>query len=302
MSRQSNFIPVDKLKIKCPVCNDHKWCCVTADLTAVKCRNPISRHLPSHNYVAKPTRVAITGTLYVLRDLSTVDNYRPEPIIYTPKQEEPEQDFSELAKTAYMRADRKKYAHSLGVTEESCSLLRVGLMNYYRKEQGMVDAWAIPLRNADMKVIGIRLEYCSDRVKWAVKGTKNGLIMFPDMQPCEEPLYSPEGCSDSLSLRDLGIKHIAGRPGNMTGLKYLVEYGKKCYRPLILIADRDAAGLAGCKHIAAGVGRVFKSIKIVTPPPGYKDLRAWYNSGKASLDKLMFLINNTEEYVVKTQP
>lgn len=298
MSRQSNFLPVDKNN-PCGCCGRTDWCMRSADNTAYICRRIVSKHL-QHNYVAKPTKKAIEGTLYVLRELSTVDNYKPNPIIYTPKQEEPEQDFSELAKTAFMRADRKRYALSLGVSEESCSLLRVGLTRYYRKDiQGYADAWTIPLRNADHKIIGIRLEYCSDRLKRGVKGSKNGLVMFPYMKPNPEPLFVPEGASDVLAGYDMGLRELAGKPGRLTGLKYLIDYGKKCYRPLIIISDRDEDGLEGAKYTAKNVAGVFKSIKIIMPPPGYKDLRAWYNSGKATYDRLMCIVNNTSEYKIK---
>lgn len=300
MTRQSNFIPVDKLGIKCGVCGRDSYCEALPDLTRFKCKRPEFKHLPDHNYVPVPKKSVYEGQVYVLRDLSTVDNYKPKPIIYVPKQEEEEQDFSELAKIAFMRADRKRYALSLGVSEESCSLLRVGLTSYYRKDiQCYADAWTIPMRNADKKIIGIRLEYCSDRIKRGVKGSRNGLIMFPYMKPCQEPLFVPEGASDVLAGHSMGLRELAGKPGRLAGLKYLIEYGKKCYRPLIIISDRDVDGLEGAKYTANGVGNIFKYVKIVMPPPGYKDLRAWYNSGKASLDKLMCIVNNTKEYKIK---
>ena len=48
---------------------------------------------------------------------------------------------------------------------------------------------------------------------------------------------------------------------------------------VVLMADRDPAGMDGARLLAADIRKRARVCTIITPPPGVKDLRAWMLSG-----------------------
>jgi hypothetical protein len=296
--RTSNFIPVDKLKILCPCCQRKQYCMATPDLSAVICRRPSNKHI-AHNYVPKETKKAIEGVLYVLRDeLSTLDTYHP-PLVYVPEPvEKPDADFTEYAKTAYGRTDRKSFASSLGVSVESCDSIRVGYTSYCYNNK-IASAYTIPMRNELLKIIGIRLRF-GDGQKRAIKGSSAGFVCRPTLTHSKDILFVCEGESDLLSALDMGIVDVVAKPGRLAADKYIIKYLKDgierigARRPIVLVSDNDRDGYEGALRSAKLYEGLCSWCKVIIPPA--KDLRAWYNSGKADKDKMHYLVNNTKPY------
>jgi len=46
-------------------------------------------------------------------------------------------------------------------------------------------------------------------------------------------------------------------------------------RPVVIVADRDAAGIRGARKLTDALLTNGSSVRIILPPPIYKDLRQW---------------------------
>jgi phage/plasmid primase-like uncharacterized protein len=106
------------------------------------------------------------------------------------------------------RLDR--FAAELGVSMNSLLRLSVGWSEDH-------DAWTFPMRNANGKVVGIRLRRPDGR-KVSVTGGHEGLFIprGRDLYP-GEPLLIAEGPTDTAALLDLNFMAI-GRPSCTGGV------------------------------------------------------------------------------------
>ena len=50
-------------------------------------------------------------------------------------------------------------------------------------------------------------------------------------------------------------------------------------RPAVVVADRDAPGEAGAELLASEIARDGGRVRILKPPPKYKDIRAFVSGG-----------------------
>ena len=48
-----------------------------------------------------------------------------------------------------------------------------------------------------------------------------------------------------------------------------------CGRPVVIVADRDAAGVRGARKLTDALLKNGSSVRIILPPLIYKDLRQW---------------------------
>jgi putative DNA primase/helicase len=98
------------------------------------------------------------------------------------------------------------------------------------------------------------------------------------LPPSDFPVLIVEGATDALAALSLGFVAI-GRPscgasGGLLGRMPLAG------REVIIVGENDAgAGLKGMKETFAIVSKMTPGVKMVLPPEGIKDLRAWYNTG-----------------------
>lgn len=138
-------------------------------------------------------------------------------------------------------------------------------------------AWAFPMTNAASKVLGIRLRLPSGR-KIAVTGGREGLFIPADLPQGGELLIT-EGPTDCAALLDLGFAAV-GRPCCAGGVRLLVEL-VKARKPLdvVIVADADEPGQRGADALASVLVLYVPRLRIITPPNGIKDARAWKQAG-----------------------
>jgi phage/plasmid primase-like uncharacterized protein len=166
----------------------------------------------------------------------------------------------------------QRLARHLGLTANSLYRLGVGWAPKHR-------AWAFPMVDAAGNVFGIRLRG-QDGSKFAVKGGREGLFI-PDAGrvASASPLLVAEGPTDTAALLDLGFGNVVGRPSCTGGIKLLVELmGARRPQEVVVVADGDEPGLRGAANLAS-VLVLHAPVRVIQPPAGVKDVRAWLQAG-----------------------
>lgn len=168
-----------------------------------------------------------------------------------------------------------RLAVGLGISVASLNRLGIGWWIARR-------AWAFPMKNAASEVLGIRLRF-ADGKKLSVRGGHEGLFVPQGLGPSGELLIA-EGPSDTAALLDLGFPAV-GRPSCSGGIKLLVELVRELAVPnVVIVADGDEPGQHGAGNLATVLLPYATAVKIITPPAGIKDARAWKQSGATAAD------------------
>lgn len=170
-------------------------------------------------------------------------------------------------------AELADLADRLGVREASLHALDVA-----RNGNG----WLIPERDETGAITGQSRRFLDGR-KGFVRGGRRGLTLAWPMPPeCgtdeAEPVLIVEGMSDAAVGLDLGYYTI-GRPGADTSaaaLRSLVALMRGRHVAIIGENDVSGAGRRGAEKTALALLPTAASVKILFPPEGTKDLRAWY--------------------------
>ncbi|MFZ1933323.1 MAG: toprim domain-containing protein [Thermoguttaceae bacterium] len=256
----------------CPVCDKPDWCMYVGpedSPTAAICARTES---------AK--RCGEGGWLHVLRnDGPTWAPWRRSIQVAVRKMNAATAtDFTDLTTAAWAAAPPmavERLAGSLGVSVSSLNRLDIGWLGNRR-------AWCFPMRDADGKVLGVRLRYPNNR-KLSVKGGKEGLFI-PVGIDTHGLLLIAEGPTDTAALLDLGFS-VVGRPSCTGGVKLLVEL-VRTLKPsgVVIVADTDAPGQRGAETLAAVLVAYAASVRIIAPPLGVKDAREWRRSGATAAD------------------
>jgi hypothetical protein len=171
---------------------------------------------------------------------------------------------------------RDELAADLGVPAANLALLGVG----WREEE---KCWTFPEHDAAGKVIGI-LRRPRDGKKMLMAGGKRGLIIPSDWQQIDGPILLPEGPTDVLACRAMGLCAI-GRPSNMAGVELLARLLRDVVskRECIVIGDNDPKpttglwpGRDGAKATAEALSQQLgRLVPWCLPPDGAKDVREW---------------------------
>lgn len=138
-------------------------------------------------------------------------------------------------------------------------------------------AWEWPELNAEGEVIGTARRF-DDGSKGFVKGGKRGLTMARPLGSYEgssrlEPIFVVEGMTDCAAGLGLGFVTV-GRPSATGGLEHLRPLLRD--RHVVVVGENDdSAGRDGAEKIAGGLLGVAQSVRVLFPPEGTKDLRAW---------------------------
>ena len=140
-------------------------------------------------------------------------------------------------------------------------------------------------------VTGIRLR-TPGGAKFAVKGGQDGVFLPRDRRPelAADRLLIVEGATDALAAHDLDFATVVGRPSYTGGTRHLVALVKTTKPAAVaMVADADAPGIAGAARLAAALALYCRDVRVVTPPPGHKDLRSWVAAGasRLNLDRLI---------------
>lgn len=235
-------------KRRCEVCNKPDWCTYAPEVGLALCMRTESD---------RPSKNVLGGWLHRVS----------EPCAYVQKievQAEAPVDFQRMWKRWIDKTDHYHldgFAMSLGVDTDSLRSLGCAWSG---------SAWAFPMRNAENKVIGIRLR--SETGKWAVKGSKQGLFI-PDVRT-QRTLYILEGPTDTAAALSLGLFAI-GRPSCMGCEDMILDFVRlRSISRVVLITDNDTPGLRG----AYSLQNRLPVLNCVYSPP-CKDLREFVRRG-----------------------
>jgi hypothetical protein len=185
-------------------------------------------------------------------------------------------------------------ADALGVTAESLNRLGVGLALDDGRDGG-TDAgdvarlnlaaatWAFPMKLGRGDVVGIRLRAGNGR-KWSVAGGREGLFIPADLPKCPAPLLIAEGPTDTAALLSMGLSAI-GRPSCTGAVSQTVRLVQRLSpRSIAIVADADAPGRRGAHALGVVLAVYTPSVRIIEPPAGIKDVRAWRQQGATAAD------------------
>jgi hypothetical protein len=182
-------------------------------------------------------------------------------------------------------ADRRILAAELRVSTASIARLRFA---YDR----LRDVWLTPMCDGDGEYIGIQRRL-ADGQKRCVPGSRLGVFIPQSMPISDGTILICEGASDTAAALDLGFNAI-GRASCRGCTEYLTTFlaNHPHVRPIV-VADADAPGLLGARALAERLveNGVRKRVRVITPPAGYKDLRACVGDHRKQLEIVTDYIN-----------
>lgn len=163
-----------------------------------------------------------------------------------------------------------RLAQEMSVTSESLKSLGV-------TRNGT--SWLIPERDATGEVIG-RAKRFDDGSKGFVAGGNRGLTYAHPLDnyagsTMANPVFIVEGASDVAAGLSIGLD-VIGRPSANGGSKYLAELLKDRHVCIIAENDDNEAGAKGAASVAEKIVGSVSTLRIISPPAKYKDLRQWY--------------------------
>ncbi len=273
MNRGSNAWERVSKRRPCPICTKNDWCLYAGP--------PDSPTAAICSRIESDRRAGDAGWLHRLRD--ETDRRRPtrqsaRVVPIAKPEERPILDFGAFARQCHVAAlplALAQLAGSLGLSVESLRRLLVG----WSPKHG---AWTFAMSNAAGHVTGIRLRFRDGR-KLSVRGGKEGLFVPADLGGAQQILIA-EGPTDTAALLDLGFVAV-GRPSCTGGVKLLVDLVRKQQpREVVVVADQDAPGQRGAETLASAILTYLPGVKIVMPPDGIKDARAWRRAGATGVD------------------
>ena len=258
----------------CPICGRPDWCGVSSDGSVCIC-------MRIEEGAIKQTRNG--GWLHQLRESDPTPSVRRIRKVRINSPNRLWIDFGRMAAefaAAVNITELQDFADELGLSVEGLVRLGIGWCAEHR-------AWSFPMRNADIRVRGIRLRSWVGR-KWAIKGSHDGLFLPSNPDP-SEVLVICEGQTDAAAVLDLGF-NVVGRPSCTGGARMLIDF-VKAHRPgtVVIVRDADGPGRRGAKSLASALLPYVARLKVIEPPSPHKDIRAWKLSG-ATHDDMAALI------------
>ena len=254
---------------RCPVCGKPDWCLIAEDESAAICAR-----IEQGSF----KRAGEAGYLHLLRTdaksrkpVGRRNNNRRSALQQRSKQAVINRRPTDFAKMAEVFASRCSdwqmwfLSNILGVTPHSLRRLGVGCSG---------GGFTFPMSDEHGHIIGIRRRFDNGN-KNSVTGSKNGLFIPAGIENAPK-LVICEGPTDCAAALDLGYDAI-GRPSCNSKVAMTVRYVQK--RPVIIVADRDTAGIRGAQKLTDALLQSGSDVRIVLPPPAYKDLRQWKESG-----------------------
>jgi phage/plasmid primase-like uncharacterized protein len=269
----------------CPVCGKSDWCLRRADGSAAIC---------ARIEQGSTKRAGDAGWLFVfddkrrtrnvecrMKNVERASSYQSSVTRYQPKKNpsglaatSPSQgrsqleNFAVLAEQYRQRVSERQVrflGQSLGVTADSLKRLGIGWDG---------EAFCFPMCDSRGTVIGIRRRLGNGR-KICVTGSRNGLFIPAGIENATT-LVITEGPTDCCAALDLGQAAI-GRPNCDSKIAMTVAFVRR--RPVVIVADRDSAGMHGARKLYEALIECGSAVRIVLPPAGIKDLRQWKQSG-----------------------
>ncbi len=239
----------------CPICSKPDWCSVAADGTVAVCMRFESERQLSN-----------MGWLHRLTD--AIEPRRPAQIV-----QRQATDFGPMAAQYARNLVPERliaFADGLGVAPDALVQLGVGWTGR---------CFSFPMHNGDRRVCGIRLRDARTGRKFAERGSREGVFATPEL--AEGLVLVPEGPTDTSAGIGCGYPTI-GRPSCCGGTKHVAKLTHG--RDVVVVADADEAGRRGSLSLASTILPTVTSVRIIEPPEGIKDLRAWCQVGATKKD------------------
>lgn len=234
--------------------------------------------------VESDKRIGEAGWLHRLND-SERQACQPRRLVLNHRRLAPPADVVGLARRCQSEGEElgklAEIADRLGLSAQS--LARFGVGWAFRES---CSTW--PMCNARGQVVGINRRFANGEKK-VMSGHRAGLYMpadLPeDMSRFGMPLLVCEGGSDAVAGLDMGYWTI-GRFSCTHGAKLLVNIISH-RRPgiVVIVKDADGPGHRGAESLASTLLPYAASLKVITPPAPFKDLRAW-RLGGATADEV----------------
>lgn len=250
----------------CEVCGGPDWCGYTACGSLLRCMRG-GETPPGFTVIRSDDE---GGILYG----STDDRHRERYIPPAPRHKKPAPtvvDFEAMHgqfRAAIMPGEVGDFAaYELGLDPVALDALRPG----FDDEAG---AWTFPERDAAGAIVGLVRRFPDGR-KLCVKGSRRGLT-FAHPLDRRDPVLIVEGQTDCAAGMMAGFATV-GRPSASGGGGLLAEL--LMGRAVVIVGENDKAGREGAERIASKLRGVAKSVKVVFPPDGMKDLRSWIGGG-----------------------
>tara|TARA_R110002072_G_scaffold264409_1_gene423111 strand:- start:15522 stop:16238 length:717 start_codon:yes stop_codon:yes gene_type:complete len=162
------------------------------------------------------------------------------------------------------------FADGLGVPPDALLQLGVGWTGR---------CFAFPMFDRDRRCCGIRLRDGRTGEKFAERDSREGVFATPEL--AEGLILVTEGPTDTAAGIGSGYSTI-GRPSCCGGTKHVAKLTHG--RDVVVVADADEAGRRGAQSLASTILPTVASVRIIEPPEGIKDLRAWCQAGATKKD------------------
>ena len=170
-----------------------------------------------------------------------------------------------------------RLADNVGLSIDSLQRLGVGWAAEHR-------AWSFPMTDTTGRVQGIRLRR-SDGFKFAIKGGHDGLFIPAGFDHSDMPLLICEGPTDTAAMLDIGLGDVIGRPSCSGGVGLILAHIKR-HKPTeaVILSDADAPGMRGANALASALVAHGPTVRVIQPPHGINDARAWLRAGATRQD------------------
>ena len=168
----------------------------------------------------------------------------------------------------------------LSVTAGSLQRLGIGWAEQW-------SCWTFPLRDAAGRVVGINRRF-KDNSKRMITGGKVGLYL-PEGMSCGDRFIVTEGASDAAAILDLGFTAVGRFSCNTCSCQVVELIRKLPPDELVVVADHDKPGQRGAESLVTAALPYVPKVRVITPPDGLKDARAWRQAGATHHDALQVI-------------
>lgn len=257
-------------RARCPICHASKWCSFTSDEGMAICMRVES---------PRPAGGTAGGWIHVLKRpdgaAGDVGRRRRAAVVLPP----PAPNWTAETRRRIASAPRAPLA--LLSTELGLPAAVLDRLGVHWRTDAQAFGWPLTDPRSG-HVVGIRLRRFGG-AKFAVTGGREGLFLplefvgtdraAGDLLPPAERVLVVEGGSDAAAALLLGYRAVVGRPSCSGAVEMTTAICRR--RPVAILADADAAGLAGARHLAAVLSLHCPAVRVAVPPSGVKDLREW---------------------------
>lgn len=248
----------------CPVCAHPDWCCYLSTGEVFWCMRTSGGSVPGFERgkthvnggtawrptVEPPPRMAVVEA----RSSRTSNDRIPWAIVQRDCASEMTEDSLEEA------------AAILRIPASSLQALDIGWSTHWK-------AWTFPMRHpVTRRIVGIRTRTPCGR-KFALTGSRQGYFMCTYSRP-QKRVWVVEGPTDAAAMHSLGLE-VIGRASCLHASPALREALRD--RDVLVVADNDEPGQRGASRLVEYLD--WSRSTMVSPPKGFKDVRAWIAEG-----------------------